>query len=338
MHLVKFRLAATATALILAGSGLDALAQTAPGGGGSLDGTPPSASSGQFTKNLTQDDLQKLGDYADEAQRLTKGSKDAEAAKRLAAHKAEAQAIAASLNISCDITDAVEAGEGDAKGVKTKIYEAACGNGMGYFLISRQPGSDSGYSCFTAEATRVSDLAKGVTNGFYCQLPANKDIKAMAAKLMARAGTTCAVGDLQWFGQNKSLEYTEVKCGDGRGYLLSTPLPGTATAPSVMSCQDAAQKGFDCKLTKVAAAAPKLTLQIFKDAIAQHGIKCSASDERVMGQENALKRYVVEFKCPEYPGGLVAFVPLSGNSAKFETQDCAAAAKRHLMCKFTAAK
>jgi hypothetical protein len=43
----------------------------------------------------------------------------------------------------------------------------------------------------------------------------------------------------------------------------------------------------------------------------------------------------VEFLCPEQPKGLVAFIPLEGNTALFEMADCAAAAKRGIKCALT---
>jgi hypothetical protein len=44
------------------------------------------------------------------------------------------------------------------------------------------------------------------------------------------------------------------------------------------------------------------------------------------------KRYVVEFQCPQSPNGLVAFVPLEGNTHQFETLDCAAAGELGIAC------
>lgn len=51
---------------------------------------------------------------------------------------------------------------------------------------------------------------------------------------------------------------------------------------------------------------------------------------RVVGQETVKKRYVVEFKCPEQPGGLVAFIPLGTSTGSFEAVDCANAKKRNV--------
>jgi len=45
-----------------------------------------------------------------------------------------------------------------------------------------------------------------------------------------------------------------------------------------------------------------------------------------------MKRHVVEFKCPEHPDGLVAFIPLGTNANKFQTMDCKAAKKAGIKC------
>jgi len=58
----------------------------------------------------------------------------------------------------------------------------------------------------------------------------------------------------------------------------------------------------------------------------------------VIGKETLSQRHVVEFACAQHPEGLVAYIPLEGNTAPFETLDCAAAAKRGLVCKLTPVK
>ena len=74
-----------------------------------------------------------------------------------------------------------------------------------------------------------------------------------------------------------------------------------------------------------------VTVQTFRDALAAHNVSCNASDDgiKALGQENAKKRYVVEFLCPaQRPNGLVAFIPLAGSTAPFEVTDCAGALKK----------
>jgi hypothetical protein len=57
----------------------------------------------------------------------------------------------------------------------------------------------------------------------------------------------------------------------------------------------------------------------------------------MIGQEEHLKRYVVEYRCADQPAGMIAFLPLGGNTNPYEAIDCSAAASRSLACKFTSA-
>jgi hypothetical protein len=166
------------------------------------------------------------------------------------------------------------------KEVETSVYEVACSNGMGYFLESQGPEKPVAISCLAAEGTRAADAAKGKKMDFFCQLPENRDVKAMAASLLAGAGTPCAVRDLQWFGKSAATqtEYSEVVCNDGKGYLLRTALPGTQAQTHVMSCADAARQGIKCRLTDSGPVEKPLTLETFKDALAQHGAQFAHVD------------------------------------------------------------
>ncbi len=262
-------------------------------------------------------------------------------------------------NLACELTDVALVGlinqkvNGKAvlvngKQAQTSIYEIACANGMGYFISSDESAaaasSDkssnainaSTVSCFAAEGAREEDESKGIETDFYCQLPENADIKAMADKFMNTAGMPCNVNQLRWFGTSSTsqLEYTEVKCDNDSGYLLRTPLPGANISTSVLSCEEAAKKSLDCKMTKVAVV--KLpNIETFKDYLAHTGVACSVEQVRVIGQESIKKRYVVEFQCPQQPKGLVAYIPLADNTNKFETINCLDAAKHGLSCKLT---
>ncbi|MGA7674963.1 MAG: hypothetical protein WCA78_07940 [Rhizomicrobium sp.] len=253
------------------------------------------------------------------------------------------QALVQSLPLSCTVTDADLIAEGpatvDGNTVNTNTYEVACGNGTGYFLVSLDSGNPYGFSCFVAEATRVADIAAGRAPGAVCSLPANADMKAMATSIINRAGTNCTVRDLKRIGQStkSNTEYNEVACNDGKGYVLATALPGSTLPVIVASCHNSALQGIPCKLSDNGILIARA--QDFKNALAQHNIPCDATDMRSIGQESLKKRHVVEFLCPQQqPKGLVAFIPLDGNTAPFETIDCAGAAKRGVVCKLTTAK
>ena len=305
-------------------------------GGTPIGGTP----TGPQRRSLTQDEIQKLGDFVDTASRLT--AKDKANGKTmkdlLAEDKAAATALVQTMPLSCDVTDAVLAAQGpatiDGRAVATKTYEVVCSNSMGYFLVDQAPGKPYGFSCFAADASRVADEAQGRPPGVFCRLAANADIKTMATAVAVHAGTACVARDVKWIGVSSASnsEFAEVACSDGTGYILKSAAPGSTRPVAVIPCHDAAMQGLPCKLTKTG---PIVTVQTLKDAIAKHGVSCDATNVRVIGQENALKRYVVELQCPQQPKGLVAFVPLDGNTAKFEALDCAAAVTRGIDCKLS---
>jgi hypothetical protein len=276
--------------------------------------------------------------------------RDAQARQRveLARHETPEQSMTAAgdlaktLNLACDIKDAAPVATGPAtvngKHVQTKTYEVACGNGMGYLLVSQETEAPAGFSCFAAEGQRVIASEKGQKFSDVCQLTANKDMLALATAVLAHAGTSCAVTKLRWVGQSlaSKVEYDEVACGDGKGYMLATAMVGAPAVPRAFGCSEAAAHGLPCQLTSAPAAALP-TLDDFKQALVQHGIVCTAANIRVIGKEQVHQRHVVEFQCPERPAGLVAFIPLAGNTSPFEALDCPAAALRGAVCKFPAA-
>jgi hypothetical protein len=335
---MTFAVAALALGLL----GSPAAAQ-ASGGGGVINGPNGPEYSGHMGRTLNQEQFNKLGDYADVAKRLTKEDKARGKTLKdlLAEDQASAAALVKAMPLSCDVTQALQVAQGpatvDGKSVDTRTYEAACANGMGYFLIAPEAGKPSGFSCFAADATRAADVAAGRQPSAVCQLPPNADVKAMAAAAMTHYGTNCAVRDLRSVGVSSATntEYNEVACLDGKGYMLLTAMPGSMAAPRAIDCHTAGMQGLPCTLT---SSGTVVTVQTFRDALAAHKVPCSASDSsvRAIGQQTASKRYVVEFQCPEQPKGLVAFIPLNGNTAPFETLNCAAAAKKGAACKLQA--
>jgi len=241
------------------------------------------------------------------------------------------------LSLSCKPTDAERIGRGkytvDGKRVEVVAYEVACNNGMGYLLASLGEEKPIAVSCFAAAATRADAIAKGEKSDVYCQLAANKDLKAMAALLMTEAGASCTVNDLRWFGLAVAThtEYTEVACGDGNGYLLRAQQNEPATQVSAVSCQEAAKQGMKCHLTDGGPVAAPVTMQTFRDALKKNGVSCEPTQMRLVGRETVSKRYVVEMQCPDTTD-LVAFIPLDGGTKQLETLDCAAAMQRNILC------
>jgi hypothetical protein len=287
--------------------------------------------------SLSREEIEKLGGAAAQsgtpAERAT--SPAAQAKVRLQSEK-----VAKALQLSCQISSArlVVAGRSKAKGkeVESTVYEVACSNGAGYLIEVQGQDKPLGISCLAAEGARAADAAQGKETKFICSLPQNKDVKAMVGALMKGAGTTCDVRDIRWFGRSEATEseYTEAVCDDGRGFLLRSPSPGSATPIQVVGCAEAARQGLECRLTDSGSAEALPTLDAFKMALARNGVTCNIDRIRQVGQEQVRKRYVVEYACAGQSSGRVAFIPLEGNSYAYEAVDCAAAVLKGVACQF----
>lgn len=215
----------------------------------------------------------------------------------------------------------------------TGIYEVACDDGTGYILAALGPGKPLAVSCIAADATHTTDVAQGVNSKFYCDLPANKDVKAMATKLMSLAGKPCVVIKLHWMGvdEKTQTEYSEVACADGNGYLMKTPLRLDAQI-SAIGCHEAIASGLKCLLTD-SGPAPAVTMQLLLDTLKRNGVNCEPDQMRYIGRESIGRRYVVEIMSPERPNGLVSFIPIQDATKPFETIDCRTAAAKNIQCK-----
>jgi hypothetical protein len=251
--------------------------------------------------------------------------------------KLETEKLISALSLACEPTDAERIGHGKSdlggRRVEVTAYEVACGNGMGYLLASQGVEKPIAVSCFAAAATRADSMAKGERSDVYCQLAANKDLRAMAASLVTESGTSCTVNNFRWFGLAASThtEYTEVECGDGNGYLLRAQQDQSGARVSAVSCQDAAKQGLRCRLTDGGPVAVPVTMQTFRDALKENGVSCEPTQMRLIGRETVSKRYVVEMQCPDR-GGLVALIPLEDSTKKLETLGCSAAKERNIVC------
>jgi hypothetical protein len=296
--------------------GAPAAAQKSPLGG---------QENGGMNGSLSRSDLEKMGgDHA--------GSSPAKA-------KEQAARLIAALQLPCDISAAQLVVSGtrklDGKDTPVNVYEAACSRSLGYLLETQGTAAPVSISCLTAEEQRAADVAKGKEPGFFCKLPENKDVNAIVAALIASdSGAQCKVRQLQWLGRSESAhsEYSEVACEDAKGYVLSTALSGSQAKAAVTSCGQEAKLGVHCRLTQAAAAADdNVTLDTLQQALAQH-LSCKLGPVRLIGQEDHLKRYVLEYRCTEPASRGIAFLPLPGNSNPYQTLDCPAGALRGIAC------
>jgi hypothetical protein len=338
----NFVIAAGVTALCMTMGTALAQVQGAPGGGATGPGGTVLPGNQQGSGNLTQGDFNKLQEYADTARRLTAEdkAKGKTLVELLAEDKAAAGAVVTAMPLACNVNEAVLAAQGDVtadgKTIKTSTYEAACTNGMGYFLISPSEGKASAVTCYGADALRAADVAAGRNPGAVCgAVKANADLNAMSTAILTAAGKSCTAKDHRYVGRNAvtHTEYDEVACSDNSGYMLALALAGSTAPVGVSTCHDSTANGIPCKLSD--NGTPAITAQTFLDALSQHSVACDAnnnSDIHALGQESKQKRYVVEFRCSQRPQGTVAFIPLADNKAPFEVLDCAQAAKRQAVC------
>jgi hypothetical protein len=302
---------------------------------------PPGAHQDNSGMNgsLSRSDLEKLnGDHKPQTDADAK-----ESAQASAKAKAESVKLAETLRLTCDVSHAklIVAGtrkpSSGGKEVETRVYEVACSGGLGYLLETQGTQAPIGISCLDAEEARAADVLKGREPGFFCKLPQNKDVYATVSALIAAGGGSCTVRDLKSFGRSEAnrSQYSEVACEGGKGFLLRTPLPGSTAALTVTSCADAAKQGIKCRMTDSGPVEVPVTLDTFKAALGEHGIACKIDQIRMIGQEDHLKRYVVEYRCADQPKGMVAFLPLQGNTNPYESIDCATAAAEHqVSCEF----
>ena len=291
--------------------------------------------------SLSKADLDKLGG-------VYKNDSSAEVPKDpvLARAKAKAQSLPLlqALQVSCDVSDAklVVAGTrrpiAGGKELETRVYEVACADNMGYLLETVGKEMPIAISCLSAEEARAVDVAKGKEPSFFCKLPENSNVYAMVnSMIMAGAGAQCEVGTLQSYGRSESThsEYSEVACKDGNGFLLRVAQPGFQAKTVVMTCAEAARQNIKCKLTDAGPVEAPVTLQTFKEALARNGVTCDIGQIRLIGQEDHLKRYVVEYICANQAKSAIAFIPLAGNSNPYESLDCATAhSRRDVTCTY----
>jgi hypothetical protein len=290
--------------------------------------------------SLSRGDLEKLsGDHKQDA--AADAAQDTPQARAKA--REQSDKLIKSLQISCEVSEAkliISGTRRPASGgreVETRVYEAACGGGIGYLLETQGSESPVAISCLDAEEARAADMAKGREPGFFCKLPANKDVYAIVASLIsAGGGANCAVREVKAFGRSESThtEYSEVACQDGTGFLLRTALPGSQAKTQVTSCADAAKQGIKCRMTDSGPVETPVTMDTFKSALAQRGVSCAIDQLRMIGQEDHLKRYVVEYRCAGQSASLIAFIPLAGNANPYQSVDCKEAVAYSVTCEF----
>ena len=255
--------------------------------------------------------------------------------------RAKVEQLISQSGLSCELADAQLVGIGEVldHGSKaaTQIYEIICSHSVGYIVESQGSQQAIVVSCFAAANLTSSGKTK-TDSAFSCKLPENADVKATASSLLKETKRSCEVSAVRWLGiaTSRQTEYTEVSCADGNGFLLQVPHVNSTASLTSVSCLDAAKQGIRCRMTESGPVAQQVTMQTYLDALKQYDLACEPVQLRLIGREVGKKRYVVEAQCIERPKGIIAYIPLEGNTNAFEMIDCDAAAQRSIHCKFVA--
>ncbi|HEY8574201.1 hypothetical protein [Phenylobacterium sp.] len=210
---------------------------------------------------------------------------------------AEAPAIAQSLGLNCQVTDARLVGKQEDKKAKTStsFYEVACQQGMGFVIQAPSGGQASAFTCIEANTVQAGQEKAGLP----CILPANSDPKAVLTPMLQKAGVQCVPENTRGIGQSKTQTFMEVACQGGTGYVVIGSAPFDPTKPiQAQNCLnfDDGEGNIKCLIGDKAKR-----LQII-DAYAQAAANgCVVMDRRFIGTAKDNANYY-EASCQDGKG------------------------------------
>jgi len=216
----------------------------------------------------------------------------------------EAPRLLKAAGVLCTVTQAAYIGTAyflDSKGKRTgsaELYEAACREGLGYFVDELKDKPPLAFDCITAAA--AGKLA--------CMLPENRHPAGGLDPYLKTAGVKCLAFRARRLSEDtksKLREY-EVECRGGGGYILTIPLPdGTGPAPEAADClQVTGACTFTSHVDSVAVLA--------HDVAQKLGADCRVSDARYVGFVEATQRDLYELSCQPGHDGLLVELDRTG--------------------------
>jgi hypothetical protein len=227
----------------------------------------------------------------------------------------EAPAIVQAANLSCTVNDALFVGSGTAKvngkDVDSKVYEVACNEGLGYFIIAPKGSDVESYDCLALKsvADAAAKAGKG-GGGQTCKLPANLTPIHGLEPLLAKASVPgCNISDARYIGTSteEGISIYEAKCSNGHGYLLTDPKPGSKHALTANDCAEAALFGIKCQFTTDA----EIKQQLLVLPGASNPASCTPADARwVVTAVNGDRYY--EIACADGKSGYMFQADMAG--------------------------
>ena len=201
---------------------------------------------------------------------------------------AEAPAVAQSIGITCQVTDARFIGkQADPKTkASTSYYEIDCDKGLGFILQSPSGGKASAFTCIEADTPQPD----GKPSSLPCVLPGNADPKADLVPLLAKAGvTTCVPDGARGIGQSSTNTFLEVSCQGGSGYVIQAAAPATVDGAVVANdclVYDAGEGNIKCTLHDKASR-----MAVVDQYVKAANNGCAVKDRRFVGMAQSGAAY-----------------------------------------------
>ncbi|WP_298330488.1 hypothetical protein [Asticcacaulis sp.] len=282
----------------------------------------------------------------DEAEAEKKRNKDAIACV-IPANRSNTQWITGwvkPLFPKCEISGVVYVGK--AAGTANRIYEVVCkggqSGGSGFYTLPENvdtlpsPVEPLAYvSCLRARDTEVK-----------CTRTDDKGAIGNYRPLAWQALKGCVPAEARFMGGGKNQLYYEVLCEDRTNLVIVTD--GLDRFKGALGCKEAETYGAKCSFggsapsglntggNSAGGSAPsdKTKLATYNSALSSLGKLCTASAYNLVGQDSALKRELIEFKCQAPPYGLAGYLPVEGATSAADLTDCFVATLRKFNCRF----
>lgn len=233
----------------------------------------------------------------------------------------EAPAAVASAQVPCTVSNAAFVGADE----KSKYYEVACKEGLGFVVAFDGKAATATYDCVMTGAPgpdgKISNLA--------CKLPENRAIKAALQPLVTKSGVDCTIDKQRYIGSNTTDNLYEVSCVGAGGYILDVAHNYSGT-PKASDCINYDPSG---NLKCILITREQQYATVDKLAAAK-GKPCAVKDRRVVGSSTDGSTYY-EFACTDGSGFMVK---ADATGKANQAIDCADAARIGNGCTLTDAQ
>lgn len=206
--------------------------------------------------------------------------------------------------VLCTPTQAAYIGMGyfsdskEKRTISTKFYEAACNEGIGYFVYQLKDKLPIAFDC----------IAAAESGKLACMLPKNRHPAGGLNPYLQAVGVKCSALRARRIAEDRDqkLRKYEVECSGGGGYVLDIPLSdGTGPAPQAYDCL---QTPGACTFTSHVDSVAMLAHAVGETL----GSDCRISEARYVGFVGATGRDLYELACQHGHDGLLVELDRTG--------------------------